>query len=121
MLPTEMFSGDATPAVPWTPLVWQEGPDGLLADAQGQLWQDHQEITTGVLGTGDRAMSGSQTAPQNESDQMINGATPGDSPSGSDSGGGRAATWANQVRDLYRTEPLAAWATGAKDGPANPQ
>jgi len=119
MLPTEMFSGDAVSQTPWTPAVWQQGPDGLVAEATASLWQDHAAITSDVLNGGDRAMSGGQSAPQNETDQVINGSTPGDAPSGSDKGG-RAGTWRNQVQDLYRDEPLAAWAGGQKDGEANP-
>lgn len=119
MLPTEMFSGDATQGPPWTPQVWRDGPDALVAQATAALFQDSHEITSGVLDGGDRAMAGSQTAPQNESDQVIDGSTPGDSPSGSDRGG-RYGTWKNQLEDLYRDEPLAAWSGGAKDGPANP-
>ena len=123
MLPSEQFSGDAVPAVPWTPAVWAQGPDALVAQAQSQLWQDHTEIASGVLDGGDRAMSGSETAPQNESDQMIDGSTPGDSPSGTPGRqGGRAAQWQTNLAYLRRDEPLAAWSSGQKDGDgkANP-
>lgn len=119
MLPTEQYSGDAVPQTPWTPAVWMSGPDSLVADAQGQLWQDSHDITSGVLDTRDRAMAGGTPGVENESDQLIDGSTPGDSPSGS-SNGARGDHWQGVLQDLRRTEPLAAWATGAHDGPANP-
>ena len=119
MLPTEQFSGDATQGPPWTPQVWRDGPDVLVAQARQALFGDRTEIDSGVLGGGDRAMSGSSTAPQNESDQMIDGSTPGDSPSGTPGRqGGRAAQWQQNLAYLRRDEPLAAWSSGQKDGPA---
>lgn len=120
MLPTETYSGDAVPQTPWTPLVWQQGPDRLVADAQAELWQDSHEIETGILGGTQSAMAGSTPGVRNEGEQVIDGSTPGDSPSGG-GGSGRADHWNSVMRDLRKTEPLAAWATGAHDGPANPQ
>lgn len=125
MQPNEMFSGDAVPQVPWTPAVWKSGPDALVATAQSQSWADSQDLADGILNGGDTAMSGGQTAPQNESDQLIDGSTPGDSPSGSAGRtGGRAAQWQQNLAYLRRDEPLAAWASGQHDGslmnPGNP-
>jgi hypothetical protein len=96
----------------WTPAVWATGPDALVATAQQQLWQDQKDMNDGVLGGGDRAMSGSDTAPQNETDEDI--------PPGSSMG--RSDQWTSDLQDLRRNEPLAAWANGSKDGDgkANP-
>lgn len=110
MLPTEMFSGDAVQTEPWTPAVWTKGPDKLVADAQQQLFQDQSDFES-VLSGSDRAMSGSGNSPQNESDQLIG--TDESSPS-------RSQNWKNCLNDLYKDEPLAAWSSGQKDGPANP-
>ena len=109
MLPTETYSGDAVPQVPWTPAVWQQGPDALIATAQQQLWQDQQDITSDVLGSDDRAFDGTKTSDQNESDIMVPAAAMS-----------RGQAWQQQVSDMRRTEPLAAWASGMKDGPPNP-
>jgi hypothetical protein len=122
MLPTQQYDGipPANPSPPWTPLVWQEGPDGIVADAQKQLWLDQSDLQT-TLGPSESSlsMSGSHTSPENETDMLVDGTTPGDSPS---HGGatGRASEWHSNLLDLYRDEPLASWATGAKDGPPNP-
>lgn len=124
MLPTDQFSGDSTPQTPWQPDVWSTGPDALVAKAQQALWQDSNEVQ-GSLGasSGSVAMAGSPQ-PENESDQLINGSTPGDSPSpsapGTSGSGGRAAQWHSMMTDLRSTEPLASWSSGAHDGPANP-
>lgn len=115
MLPTEQFSGDATPAVPWKPQVWRDGPDSLVKQAQIALFQDRADVEVGILTGTDSAIAGSTAGVQNESDQVIDGTTPGDAPSGS-----RKAGWNQMLQDLRRTEPLAAWASGQHDGPANP-
>lgn len=107
MDPKAQFSPQIGP--PWTPPVWACGPDKLIADAQQQLWQDSSDVQVSALGGGDRAMSGYQTAPQNESDEMIPAAP-----------AGRAEAWTTSLRDLFREEPLSAWANGSHDGPANP-
>jgi hypothetical protein len=121
MLPTEMFSGDAVPQKPWTPNVWTTGPDVLVAQAQQALFQNWGDVTSGALGTTDRAMAGTTPGVENESDQLINGSTPGDAPSGSAGRrGGRSAQWQENLAYLRRDEPLAAWASGQHDGPANP-
>jgi hypothetical protein len=124
MLPTEQYSGDAVPQTPWTPAVWQQGPDGLIAEARQCLWADQTDVTSALDG-GDRAMGGSNAAPQNESDQLIDGSTPGDSPSGGHGTGsgkptGRASHWNAMMREMRDTEPLAAWTSGAHDGSVNP-
>lgn len=105
---------------PWTPAVWKSGPDVLVSQAQSQLFVDQQDMES-VLDGGDRAMAGGEQADQNESDQMIDQAAQGSTMrSSTDSQQGRATEWANSVKDLYRDEPLAAWSSGAHDGPANP-
>lgn len=109
MLPTEEYSGDATQGPPWTPLVWQEGPDKLVADAQAAIFEDYGEITNGILGGDDHAISGPATGKENETDQVIAPAPQS-----------RTAVWQDGLKDLRRDEPLAAWATGTHDGPANP-
>jgi hypothetical protein len=123
MLPTEQFSGDATEdKSPWTPQVWRDGPDLLVAQARQSLFQDRAEVEQGALGASESsvAMSGPVTNPENESDMIIDGSTPGDSPSHGEGGTTRAGIWNGAMQDLRRTEPLANWATGAKSGPANP-
>lgn len=112
MLPTEQFSGDATEGPPWTPLVWRIGPEGLIERAQQQLWANYADLQRGILGGDDTAMSGGQTAPQNEAEQLIGGNAP--------TTGGRSAHWGDILSDLRRTEPLAAWSHGEHTGPANP-
>jgi len=104
-----------TPDV-WTPPVWQNGPDGLVADATQELWAEHQDLNT-VLSTGaggaggGEAMSGSGTAPQNESDQIIS-TKPGQVTS-------VAGEWAKGLKELRSTEPIDAW-EGQSTGPMNP-
>ena len=84
MLPDQQFDGvpSANPMPPWTPQVWTKGPDGLVAIAQESLWGDQQEIHIKALAGPDSAISGSSTGVQNESDVVIDGTTPGNSPSG---------------------------------------
>lgn len=124
MHPDEQFSGDATEDKShWTPDVWKVGPDALVAKAQHQLFLDRFELEDTALDGGDRAMSGTQSSPQNESDQIIDGSTPGDSPSNKEdgvTGGGRATLWRQNLKYLFRTEPLAAWSDGSTSGQANP-
>ena len=96
---------------PWTPAVWTEGPDKLVADAEQQLWADQADVGAVLAGT-DRAMGGSGTSDQNESDIMLDPADRANS--------GRLAQWNDSLNDMRRNEPLAAWASGAHDGPANP-
>lgn len=122
MLPNQQFDGipSGNPMPPWTPQVWADGPDGIVKEATQEMWTDYTEMTNGVLGTNDRAMSGPTTAPENESDQIIDSSTPGDSPSHSTGGTSRSSIWNTSMADLRRSEPLAAWSDGSKDGPANP-
>ena len=112
----------ANPMPPWTPQVWRDGPDGIVAQATQSLFADQTEITNKVLGATSStvAMSGSDTNPENETDQLIDTSTPGDSPSHGPSTNGRAAQWSSMMNDLRRDEPLANWSDGSKDGPANP-
>lgn len=103
MLPTEQYSGDATEdKTPWTPQVWRDGPDALVAQARTALWQERGDIERGALGpsTEDAAMDGYASQPANESDQIINPVTPSD-------GTGRATQWHNNLETLRATHPLA--------------
>lgn len=103
MLPTEQFSGDATEdKTPWTPQVWRDGPDALVAQAQSALWQNRGDVEIGALGptTEDAAMDGTVAQSANESDQMINPSAPSD-------GTGRATQWRNNLETLRATHPLA--------------
>ena len=127
MLPDQQFDGvpSGNPLPPWTPPVWSRGPDGLVADAQGALWGDQSEISQKALNGADSAISGASTGVQNESDVVIDGTTPGDSPSGPGGQGrasqGRASQWKTNLGYLYDTEPrLAGWSNGDKTGEANP-
>lgn len=124
MLPNQQFDGipSGNPMPPWTPQVWRDGPDGIAAQATQGLWQDYNEITNHTLGGGESsvAMSGTDTNPENESDQLIDPTTPGDSPSHGPATSGRAAQWSAMMGDMRRDEPLASWANGAKDGEPNP-
>ena len=110
MLPTQQFDGvpSANPMPPWTPAVWTEGPDKLVADAQAQLWQDYGD-TNSALGPSSSSMAiAGASQPENESEQLIDGTTPGDGPSpappGTEgSGTGRAAQGKPQFRvPFYR-------------------
>lgn len=100
---------------PWTPPVWAGGYKKLVVDAKNDMFSNHHHLQTSVLDGSSRAMAGSNAGEQNESDQLI--------PSNDVSS--RAENWNQTLQDLYRDEPLAAWATGAYDGdgqanPANP-
>jgi len=123
MLPTQQFDGipPANPLPPWTPPVWKSGPDVLRMQAQQQLFQIDGELqhTLGA-GQGSVAMSGPAAQPENESDMLIDGSTPGDSPSHGEGGTTRVGIWHNALTDMRRDEPLASWASGQKDGKANP-
>lgn len=104
-----------TPDV-WTPPVWQEGPDGLVADAKNELWTEYDDIETvlstgaGGAGGGD-AMSGSGTSPSNESDQLIS-TKPGQVTS-------VAGEWSKGLQEMKDTEPIDAW-EGKGSPPINP-
>lgn len=105
---------------PWQPQVWSVGPEALIATATQQLWVDQQDIGV-VLDTPDRAMSGNDSSMQNENDQIIPPGPGGDGTrSGAQPNEGRLDGWDATVQDMRRTEPLAAWADGTHDGPANP-
>jgi hypothetical protein len=122
MLPTEQFSGDATKGPPWTPQVWRDGPDVLVAQAQQALWADQHDIVADVLDGDNRAMSGSETAPENESD--ITYATQmaaGDRIHSSEDVTNRADVWDSTMDDMRATEPrIAGWSSGDHVGPPNP-
>ena len=122
MLPTEQFSGDATEdKTPWTPQVWKVGPDVLVQQAQMDLFSDRSEVETALGGSQSSvAMAGSHTDPENESEMLINGATPGDSPSHGEGGTTRAGIWNSAMKDMRRTEPVVGWEDGSKSGPVNP-
>lgn len=123
MLPNQQFDGipSGNPSPPWTPQVWRDGPDVLVAQATQALWSDSKEIE-GTLSAsqGSVAMAGPTANPENESDEMIDGSTPGDSPAHGPTSGGRATQWNSMMQDMRRNEPLASWSNGSKDGPANP-
>jgi hypothetical protein len=123
MLPDQQFDGipSGNPMPPWTPQVWRDGPDGLVAQAQQMLFQNDQEMDQTLSASqGSVAMSGPTANPENETDQIIDPMTPGDSPSHGPSTSGRASYWNGMMQDMRRDEPLASWASGQKDGPANP-
>jgi hypothetical protein len=82
---------------PWTPDVWQKGPDVLVKDAQLDLFQARAGVEMDALDGGNStpAMSG-QPQDANEAEQLI---TPAPS--------GRAAQWRDTVNQLHKTEPLA--------------
>lgn len=98
MLPTEQFSGDATEdKTPWTPQVWRDGPDVLVAQAQQALFQ-HRADVEGALGSGDpAAIAGPVNQGANESEQLID-------PS-QDSG--RASVWKTTLNNMRSVYPLA--------------
>ena len=82
----------------WTPAVWSTSPDSLVNQARAALFSDSQHITHTVLNNSDVAMSGAQTAPQNETDQII--------PPGQSSGGSRASNWESIMNEMRNTEPV---------------
>lgn len=85
---------------PWTPIVWQVGPDKLVNDAQTDLFQSRMDLGDALgEGNGTPNMSG---APQeaNEQEQLIQ-------PSQPPEGHGRRAQWDSTVNALRATEPLA--------------
>jgi hypothetical protein len=103
MLPTEQFSGDATPdKTPWTPQVWTQGPDALVAQAQLALFKDRSDIELTALGpsTDGASMDGVNQG-ANEWEQVIDPSTP---PEGS---GGRAAIWQANIIQMRKTTELA--------------
>jgi hypothetical protein len=104
MLPTEMYSGDAVPQVPWQPQVWSKGPDQLVAEAQSVMWGEFSDVQSGLESSSSDAMSGNQSA-SNEGEQVINGSTPGDSPSGGTSAS-RGAYWKEMLLDMRDTDPV---------------
>jgi hypothetical protein len=95
---------------PWTPDVWQVGPDALVARATHDLFADQHTIDGSLrTGAGDGyadAMTGGRTAPMNETDQLINSTHPGPT-------SGVKGEWDKAMRSLRKTDPLA-------EGPVNP-
>ena len=121
MLPTEMFSGDATKGPPWTPQVWQDGPDALIAQARADLFTQQRDLVADVLDGGNDAMSGNSTAPQNESDQVFDVQQAGQQARDSTAGDSRVREWNSAMADLRDTEPrIAGWSSGEKTGTPNP-
>lgn len=108
-IPSEAYpNGD--PEGPWTPEVWQKGPDALVAKAQSALWDDQKHVGD-VLGGADLAMAGNTSAPQNESDEIISGQDPSRSQ--------RAQHWQDCLQSLRKTEPVV-WSNKAIGGGLNP-
>lgn len=97
MLPTEQYSGDAVPQVPWTPPVWQSGPDGLVAEAKQEMWSNYTDVTRDILGSasgGDSsAMSGGSPQGKDDGEYYQH---PGDGPDS------RAADWNNQLQEMRK-------------------
>ena len=105
---------------PWQPQVWSVGPEALIATATQQLWQDQQDVNAS-LDTFDRAIAGPQTSNRNETEQVVDSAEAGsETRSSVQPNTGRLGQWNTSVQEMRRTEPLAAWADGTHDGPANP-
>ena len=96
----------------WTPQVWRDGPDRLVAEATAEMWGDQRDIQRTLDTPAIDAMSGNHTAPQNESDQLIS-TLPTDR-------GTVREEWDTTLKDLRQTEPLAAGAIGDLDRGVNP-
>jgi hypothetical protein len=105
MLPTQEFSENVGP--PWTPPVWTEGPDGLIAQAKSDLFQTDADIGR-ILSANEAAMSGTKQAPQNESDQVI--------PADASSNNSRSEFWQSTLNELRKTAPLAGMDNPNKPG-----
>jgi hypothetical protein len=92
---------------PWTPDVWTQGPDGLVASCQADLWAVDKDLGSALgPGSGVPSMAGPADQKANESDQVIDPTTPGDEPGGPGYGSGRATQWQANVQQLRKTEAL---------------
>lgn len=103
MLPNQQFSENIGP--PWTPPVWDLGPDGLVAQARQALFGDSTDLVDGVLNSSTGAMAGHQTAPNNDAELYIDTDHPDNK--------GRGAAWRSELNTLRADEPM-------PDGPINP-
>ena len=112
---------DFDPNATWKPLCWQYDTQQLLAQARQALWNDQTEIISGVLDTSDRAISGNMPGTVNENEELVDVADGGATHRDGQNLDTVKDNWSNEMDNMRRTEPLAAWANGAKDGPANPQ
>ena len=109
-----------TPSV-WTPPSWQFSPDQLIQMAQQQLWEDQRDIVAGALDS-DQNISGPITGTQNENENTYNVSKIGLENRDGEDMRNSVKAWDYEVdKNMRRTEPLAGWANGMKDGPANPQ
>jgi hypothetical protein len=108
MLPTEQFSGDAVPQVPWQPQAWSKSAQQLVQEAQKTLFDNNGAIDASLNGTDDSdTMSGAGLSPTNDGEMIIDASTPGDSPGGSGGTGGRASQWHSMLNDLRDPLPRA--------------
>jgi hypothetical protein len=102
MLPTEMYSGDAVPQVPWKPQVWLKGPDQLVAEARAVLWGHHSNLNATLGGGNPAAMAGDVPQPDDpdNDEELIN------SGGGRDSAGGasRAGMWQQGLAELHQDD-----------------
>lgn len=117
MLPTEQFSGDAVPQVPWTPEGWHKSPDQMQREAQLQIFQERAEIEQNALGSQSPpmgGMSGEVGSDMNEQEELLD-----TSVDRSD----RGAEWRRNLADMRRTDPIpgrpAISSVGMKDVQAN--
>ena len=109
MLPTEEYSGDATEdKTPWTPQVWRDGPDSLVAQAQQALFQNRADVEMGALGasTSAPAFAGSVSQGANEGDEGIYPGNPPETPDGQ-TGAKRATVWKNTLNSMRATNEFA--------------
>lgn len=99
MHPEEQFDGDLTRGPPWTPRVWQVGPDQLIAEAQRELWADRIDINT-ALGPGFHppAFSGSVNQQKDETEEDLNPASPPDGPG--------VKAWRPNLKNLESTKSV---------------
>jgi hypothetical protein len=104
MLPTEMFSENVGP--PWRPPVWQVGPDGLVREAQRDLWNTAARLHEVLNSSDELAMAGPGTADHNEYEQLIDSSQIP-----------RSAAWDETTRGLFTDAP-SPWKNGVPLPPA---
>jgi hypothetical protein len=104
----------------WKPACWTLSSDDMANQAKQQLWADYGEIVNGVLNTSDRAISGNVPGTKNENEELMDIASNGASHRDASNTDTTVGSWQDEMDNMRRTEPLAAWANGAKTGPANP-
>lgn len=109
MLPTDQFSHNIGPI--WTPEIWHSTPEMLMRKAQLAIFEDRNHLEGQVLTAPDLVMAGTNTAPQNESDQIIAGDDSSRSKRGSE--------WQNILGEMRNTEPIV-WSDKPVKGGINP-